>query len=473
MKAQGVNIIIAVGHSGYKRDKEIAKQVPEVDVVVGGHSNSFLYLNMTDTHNVLSYDGGNGTNDEVSEFPPAVLQYFVIAKLCAVGQTATLTAPDDETKSVCSVNDMGGISFTCGATCPVMSYLFTRWEPECHSCSEKEGVTCNGGHDVVLEYAYWAKISEEEKPLGTLDSTYCQKTFETYLCPSGLCCNNIDGCQLNIEDPTTFCAAHRDPNVPFCGRCMPGYSEVVGTYECQQCDEDKSWILVIPVISGIVLLIYLYLKNPRTVTPLFTYIYKSLLYFYQIIPILTYETNLGLFSDVTALFNLSFVYNILGTSSGTCLFGGMSGVDKLASNFLAPCIILAELLVLRAIPEIIKWACSFTDKGVVVFERPISRYSSIASGPGNYGIQLLPPSGPNASLLENDFLSGDSIESASSYELTTLSLGESVSKETKRKKPRSRTWSTASIVARQSSLNWAEKIRKNFRQVVWNGMLYS
>merc|ERR1712156_488959 len=43
LKTKGVNIIIAVGHSGYKKDKEIAKDCPDVDVVVGGHSNTFLY----------------------------------------------------------------------------------------------------------------------------------------------------------------------------------------------------------------------------------------------------------------------------------------------------------------------------------------------------------------------------------------------------------------------------------------------
>ena len=40
---QGVEIIIALGHSGYEKDQEIAKKVPEIDVVVGGHSNTFLY----------------------------------------------------------------------------------------------------------------------------------------------------------------------------------------------------------------------------------------------------------------------------------------------------------------------------------------------------------------------------------------------------------------------------------------------
>ncbi|XP_043226693.1 snake venom 5'-nucleotidase-like [Amphibalanus amphitrite] len=43
LKAQGVNIIIAVGHSGYEREKEMAEQLEDVDVIIGGHSNSLLY----------------------------------------------------------------------------------------------------------------------------------------------------------------------------------------------------------------------------------------------------------------------------------------------------------------------------------------------------------------------------------------------------------------------------------------------
>lgn len=40
---QGVKIIIALGHSGFQKDKEIAKKVPLVDFIVGGHTNTFLY----------------------------------------------------------------------------------------------------------------------------------------------------------------------------------------------------------------------------------------------------------------------------------------------------------------------------------------------------------------------------------------------------------------------------------------------
>lgn len=43
LKKEGIKILIAVGHAGYVKDLEIAEQVPDIDVVVGGHSNTFLW----------------------------------------------------------------------------------------------------------------------------------------------------------------------------------------------------------------------------------------------------------------------------------------------------------------------------------------------------------------------------------------------------------------------------------------------
>ena len=37
-----VELIIALGYSGYEKDKEIAKEVPGIDVVVGARSKTFL-----------------------------------------------------------------------------------------------------------------------------------------------------------------------------------------------------------------------------------------------------------------------------------------------------------------------------------------------------------------------------------------------------------------------------------------------
>lgn len=53
IKAQGVNIIIALGHSGYQRDQEIALKCPDIDLVIGGHTNTFLYNgNQPDTERI-------------------------------------------------------------------------------------------------------------------------------------------------------------------------------------------------------------------------------------------------------------------------------------------------------------------------------------------------------------------------------------------------------------------------------------
>ncbi|XP_001600210.1 protein 5NUC [Nasonia vitripennis] len=43
LKLQGCQVIIALGHSGFEVDKKIGREVEEVDLVIGGHTNTFLY----------------------------------------------------------------------------------------------------------------------------------------------------------------------------------------------------------------------------------------------------------------------------------------------------------------------------------------------------------------------------------------------------------------------------------------------
>ena len=43
LKSQGINKIIAVGHAGYAVDKIVASRVDGIDIVVGGHTDTFLY----------------------------------------------------------------------------------------------------------------------------------------------------------------------------------------------------------------------------------------------------------------------------------------------------------------------------------------------------------------------------------------------------------------------------------------------
>ncbi|XP_018118910.1 snake venom 5'-nucleotidase isoform X2 [Xenopus laevis] len=48
----GVNKIIALGHSGFETDKLIAQKVKGIDVVVGGHTNTFLYTGPAPSNDV-------------------------------------------------------------------------------------------------------------------------------------------------------------------------------------------------------------------------------------------------------------------------------------------------------------------------------------------------------------------------------------------------------------------------------------
>ena len=43
LKKDKINKIIAVGHSGIDMDKKVANEVDGIDIVVGGHTNTFLY----------------------------------------------------------------------------------------------------------------------------------------------------------------------------------------------------------------------------------------------------------------------------------------------------------------------------------------------------------------------------------------------------------------------------------------------
>ncbi|XP_064630931.1 snake venom 5'-nucleotidase-like [Lineus longissimus] len=63
LKSEGVDKIIALGHAGYDVDLKIAKTVKGLDVIVGGHSNTFLYT------------GTSPSNDKpVGDYPTVVNQ---------------------------------------------------------------------------------------------------------------------------------------------------------------------------------------------------------------------------------------------------------------------------------------------------------------------------------------------------------------------------------------------------------------
>lgn len=53
LKSQGVDIIIVLSHCGLDVDRIMAAKCPLIDLVVGGHSHTFLYTGTFIDHSLL------------------------------------------------------------------------------------------------------------------------------------------------------------------------------------------------------------------------------------------------------------------------------------------------------------------------------------------------------------------------------------------------------------------------------------
>ncbi|NWF77274.1 MAG: 5'-nucleotidase C-terminal domain-containing protein [Chloroflexi bacterium] len=61
LKEQGADIIVAISHSGVDEDQELARNVPGIDVIVGGHSHTALYKPALRGNTIIAQAGWSGT----------------------------------------------------------------------------------------------------------------------------------------------------------------------------------------------------------------------------------------------------------------------------------------------------------------------------------------------------------------------------------------------------------------------------
>ena len=69
-----VDILIALGHAGYLKDLQMAEEVEEIDIVVGGHSHSFLYSGTPSEYMIEEVEG------EFSTYVVPVVQVYKYSK---------------------------------------------------------------------------------------------------------------------------------------------------------------------------------------------------------------------------------------------------------------------------------------------------------------------------------------------------------------------------------------------------------
>jgi len=61
LKEQGANVIVAISHSGVEEDRELARKVQGIDVIVGGHSHTALYEPVLQGSTIIVQAGCSGT----------------------------------------------------------------------------------------------------------------------------------------------------------------------------------------------------------------------------------------------------------------------------------------------------------------------------------------------------------------------------------------------------------------------------
>eukprot|EP01084_Bolivina_argentea_P245063 410400_1 len=159
--------------------------------------------------------------------------------------------------------------------CPIHKY--TMATSPCKNC--EKGLECWGGNVIFVKENYYGKVGVDTCNYDP-DNSY----ITTTLCPPGYCCSkskcrfpnrfsytmnddlkdpNINKCNITINStrrrlvqdtytdteeanpPLNFsntviqlCAPNRDPSVPMCGACLPGYYETLSsTGSCAKCND--------------------------------------------------------------------------------------------------------------------------------------------------------------------------------------------------------------------------------------------
>jgi 5'-nucleotidase/UDP-sugar diphosphatase len=60
LKEQGANVIVGITHSGVDEDRELAREVPGIDIIVGGHSDTVLYKPILQGDTIIVQAGSLG-----------------------------------------------------------------------------------------------------------------------------------------------------------------------------------------------------------------------------------------------------------------------------------------------------------------------------------------------------------------------------------------------------------------------------
>ena len=208
----------------------------------------------------------------------------------------------------------------------------------CQACAVA-GMDCMGEDDVIIDKFWWGgPESDGDMALN--------------LCPQGVCCDDGEGCYYTDTD--SLCSMNRDYTQPLCGACLPGFVETsAANGACTVCPESSPLFFLAPACLGF-LLVTKTLKGslkPKAAIPdpMMAYILRSALFVFQLLPILSFQSNNNIFAPIASIANFELDTSGGGEgeeeSAGTCYTATLGPRDKIGIGLVPSIMFLGQLAI--------------------------------------------------------------------------------------------------------------------------------
>ena len=150
-------------------------------------------------------------------------------------------------------------------------------------------------------------------------------SLSMFQCPIEQCCQH-DTCAVYGGDD---CPASRNVSCPLCGKCNQGLSETLGSVNCKECSDTEWWLIM--AFAVLLAGVYFYLRytaiSNSESSVLQVVVTKSLLYFYQTVPLLLPSHSVH--SSLDALLTTFTMNPSSGGGEGVCIVPGLDAMGKL------------------------------------------------------------------------------------------------------------------------------------------------
>ena len=171
-----------------------------------------------------------------------------------------------------------------------------------------------------------------------------------------MCCDQSEGCIYTETE--TLCSLNRDYTKPLCGACVNGTVETsAANGACGVCPPESPLFFLAPACLGF-LLVTKTLKGAMTAKqpipdPMMAYILRSALFVFQLLPVLSFQSNNNIFAPIASLANFELDTSGGGDGeeekAGTCYTDSLGPRQKLAIGLVPSIMFLGQWFIFTTI----------------------------------------------------------------------------------------------------------------------------